>query len=300
VLEYQEDYPAARRAYLAAKDRDQLRFRAPEAFNAIIRETAADRGARVVEVQDAFRDRAGHGIIGNDLILEHLHPNLEGYFLLADAFYEALHASGAIGAWEHAVPGDQAWSEIPVTEVDRLRGAYEIARLLADRPFQYESVTPRYPPRETAIERLAFGLFQGSTTWQEAMEKLQAHYMQQENTPAAARVAVLLADTYPYRAALQLTAGSLSLENGQPGEAVRLMRRVLREDPDQPEQYLDVLARACRAAGDAACVRRSLERLHEPDPGNPEGQLPPDAPAAADGARVSAPRDRNQVKSPTT
>ena len=91
ALEDQGEYPRAREAYLAAKDRDQLRFRAPEAFNAIIREVAEQLGARVVEVQDRLLQAAGNGIIGNDLMLEHLHPNLEGYSLLADAYYAALH-----------------------------------------------------------------------------------------------------------------------------------------------------------------------------------------------------------------
>ena len=90
VLESQGDYPRARQAYLAAKDRDQLRFRAPETFNSVIREVAAQYGARVVEVQARLLQAAEHGIIGDDLMLEHLHPNLEGYFLLADAYYEAL------------------------------------------------------------------------------------------------------------------------------------------------------------------------------------------------------------------
>lgn len=282
VLERQEDYPAARRAYLAAKDRDQLRFRAPEVFNAIIREVAAAGGARVVEVQTAFLDRSPHGIIGNELILEHLHPNLEGYFLLADAFYEALRQSGAIGSWAHAVPGDEAWADIPVTVVDELKGEYEITRLLSDRPFQFERITPRYPPRETDIERLAYRLFKGNIAWTGAMEELQAHYLKEQDRSAAARVAVLLADARPYRAALQLSAGSLSLESGQPDEAARLMRRTLRQQPDQPEQYLDVLVRACRALDDDACVRRNLERLYEVDPDNPEVQALSAEPAAAE------------------
>ncbi|MGD8312628.1 MAG: tetratricopeptide repeat protein [Gammaproteobacteria bacterium] len=114
------------------------------------------------------------------------------------------------------------------------------------------------------------------------MEKLQAHYLQEQNRPAAARVALLLADTYPYREALQLTAGGLSLEAGQPGEAVRLLRRALRHDPGEPEKYLAVLVRACRALDDAPCVQRNRERLREFDPGNPEARGVSGEPAAAE------------------
>ena len=45
----------ARRAYRSARNLDQLRFRAPDAINRIIREEAARTDARVVEVEGALR-----------------------------------------------------------------------------------------------------------------------------------------------------------------------------------------------------------------------------------------------------
>ena len=76
--------------YLAAKDRDELRFRAPEAFNEVIREVAAARGATLVDVQGALAAASRDGIIGADLMLEHVHPNVEGYFRLASAYCPAM------------------------------------------------------------------------------------------------------------------------------------------------------------------------------------------------------------------
>ena len=84
LLEKSGDHQAARQAYLAAKDRDQLRFRAPEQFNHVIREAATRHNATLVDVQDAFVSASRNGIVGNELMLEHLHPNLKGYFILAD------------------------------------------------------------------------------------------------------------------------------------------------------------------------------------------------------------------------
>src|SRR6185295_8253790 len=124
ALETLGRYGEAREAYLAAKDRDELRFRAPEEINRILREVATEQGAHVVEVQEAFHRAARHGIVGHDLMLEHLHPNLSGYFLLADAFYDALHQQGMIGPWTAPVPSEQARAEMPVTAVDRLYGTW--------------------------------------------------------------------------------------------------------------------------------------------------------------------------------
>ncbi|MGB5178859.1 MAG: tetratricopeptide repeat protein [Gammaproteobacteria bacterium] len=269
VLESQGDYSRARQAYLAAKDRDQLRFRAPEAFNAIIRDVAAQHGARVVEVQARLLQAAGHCIIGDDLMLEHLHPNLEGYSLLADAYYAALREADMIGSGGQAMPAQQAWNAIPVTEVDRLRGTYEIMHLKADWPFRASYTEPDYPVRSTVIERLAYDYFKAKITWPEAMKRLWAHYRLTRNKPAAARVAALLATIYPYETTLQYKAGELALEAGRPEEAVPLLRRALQNAPGETS-YLIALNRACQALGDDSCSRETLQRLRELAPGHPE------------------------------
>ena len=123
----------ARRWFLDAKDLDELRFRAPgEAFNGVIREVAARRGAVVVEAQQRLVRASGQGIIGADLMLEHVHPNLDGYFLLADAASTwGWWDSGLAGAPQVSLPEDQARREMPVSELDRWFGAYKIARIRA-------------------------------------------------------------------------------------------------------------------------------------------------------------------------
>ncbi|MEJ0081907.1 MAG: hypothetical protein WDM78_13385 [Puia sp.] len=37
-----------------------------------------------------FEANSANHMIGNELILEHVHPNLNGYALISDAFYEAM------------------------------------------------------------------------------------------------------------------------------------------------------------------------------------------------------------------
>ena len=225
LFEKQGEYAAARLAYLEARDRDQLRFRAPQSFNRIIRAVAKEQGAQVVEVEASLLDHAAHGIIGNELMLEHLHPNLWGYFLLADAYYQVLLDGGLLGAEAQVISREQAWSELPVTAVDLKKADYEIMRLTSDWPFRAERSLPASPVRSNEIEQLAYSLFKGETTWSSAMEQLQAYYLQQQNTLAAAHVAVLLADTYPYDTERQSQAGQLAQDAGLAQDAARLLRR---------------------------------------------------------------------------
>ena len=118
ALDAEGKYDEARAEYLAAKDRDELRFRAPESFNALIRELAGSDGATLVDVHAALAAAARNGIIGSDLMLEHVHPNVEGYFRLATAFYPAITAWA--GTPKGAIDDATALRELPVTEIDRL------------------------------------------------------------------------------------------------------------------------------------------------------------------------------------
>lgn len=216
VLEALGRHAGARGAYLAAKDRDELRFRAPEAINAVLRDVAAEQGAHVVEVQRAFRRASPHGIVGAELMLEHLHPNLDGYFAMADAFYRAFEDQGLIGAWEHPVPAEQARREMPVTEVDRLYGEHRVAGLTAGWPFTEGEGRYRPPPPRTPVERIAEAYLEGRQPWPDAMRQLLDHYRARGDLAEAARVAVLLAETFPHRPEDQRTAADLLREAGRP------------------------------------------------------------------------------------
>ena len=215
ALDRLERFSEARQAYLAAKDRDELRFRAPEAINHIIREVAQEQMAQVVEVQEAFVREARDGIVGMDLMLEHLHPNLRGYFVLADAFHEALRAEELFGPWDNWIPRDRAWKEIPVTEVDRLYGEYRIRHLISDWPFERRKEPFRIGPAARYVVRIAEKYYRGSYKWPHAMRKLLDHYRTTHDVNEAAKVAVLLAEAFPHDAKRQLVAAELLNQAGR-------------------------------------------------------------------------------------
>ncbi|MGD2112093.1 MAG: SGNH/GDSL hydrolase family protein [Gammaproteobacteria bacterium] len=266
------DPAAAREAYLRARDRDQLRFRAPQHFNAVIREVAGRHRARVVEVEARLRAEAGDGIIGRDLMLEHLHPNLRGYFLLADAYYRALLDSGIAGPVMTAVSETQAWQAVPVTLVDRLNARFQILRLTSDWPFPAQQAARfRIPRQPTRAERIAYQLFLDRIEWAQAMRQLLDHYRQEGDAAAAAGVAVVLADARRHDAALQYEAGLLALDTERHRDAVRLLRHALQHDPGRAA-YRQALARACREEAGAACAQQDPGHVRAVDSRQPPAQ----------------------------
>ena len=226
------DTVRARASYRAAKERDQLRFRAPEAINRIIREEAARHGATVVETQQALERAAPGGVVGRTLMLEHVHPNIDGYFLIADAFYEALRQKRMVGPWTAAVPAAQARHDVPVTAVDSLAGLYRVDRLLSGFPFQpagtrLTPVSDTLRPR-TLVERLALGLVHGTIAWPIAMDTLRMHYERAGEYEPAMRVARAMAQEYRYAAAPYIDAGRIALAQGRDEEALRWVREAHR------------------------------------------------------------------------
>lgn len=222
-------YADARGEYVAAKDLDGLRFRAPDSFDAVIREVAARHGATVVDVRAAFERAARDGIVGADLMLEHVHPNVEGYFQLANAFYAAV----VEWAGPPAVNIDEATAraESTVTEVDRLAGEYRVQLLRNDWPFVPERRPVTLPDATTAIERIAQAWFAGRLSWADAMRNAIDAYQAEGNAVEAARVAVNLAEAFVTSDASQYGAGRLLLRAGQPERALRYLERAVALDP---------------------------------------------------------------------
>jgi len=91
------DYAQAKQLFIQAKELDLLRFRAPEAINDVIYNlTSKYQGVHLVDIKKAFEQFSPHGIIGNETIIDHLHPNFLGYAIMSDCFYQELKRQNII------------------------------------------------------------------------------------------------------------------------------------------------------------------------------------------------------------
>lgn len=265
-------------AYGRARDADQLRFRAPGIFNDIVREVAAAEGATLVDVHGAMTAQSPHGLIGSNLMLEHLHPNLDGYFLLADAFYDAMVASVGIDG-PPADPDDaRARREIPVSNIDRHFGDYKVLRIMADWPFTETTSEPNLPPPTDMASKLAHELYAQRLNWAQAHDRLRKDYLRTGNTEGAVQIALILADAFPFLAESQYDAGGALLTTGRAAEAVRYLERTVSLRPDDRNALL-ALGAAHANAGQTNKARVALEKLLVIDPENTQarqilGRLP--------------------------
>lgn len=136
-----------------ARDLDMLRFRAPGLFNDIIRESCRRLSVPVVEVEEAFARHSPQSIVGHELMTEHLHPNFDGYFLMAKTFAEAIRQSGALKPAEQwpPSPGDEFFRQFSaVTQFELEGGARKIDRLVHRWPFRPDQLRARSNPAAPA------------------------------------------------------------------------------------------------------------------------------------------------------
>jgi tetratricopeptide (TPR) repeat protein len=134
------DYKSAKEHFLRARDLDTLRFRADSKINDINRSVASSfAGVGLVDADTILANASPDGIIGSDLVYEHVHLTPEANYLLARAMFQQI-ASKLPSEDGHSVNTDipsEAECErlLALTRYDRSRIAAEMMRRLQSPPF---------------------------------------------------------------------------------------------------------------------------------------------------------------------
>jgi tetratricopeptide (TPR) repeat protein len=134
------EYGSAREHYVRARDLDTLRFRADSRINEINRSVASSTGAELVDGEAIFSKQSANGIIGSDLVYEHVHMTPEGNYLLARALFQQIASKLALQTGVTAKADDilsQADCErlLALTPHNRLRMTTEMLQRLQRPPF---------------------------------------------------------------------------------------------------------------------------------------------------------------------
>ncbi len=142
------DYAASREHFSRARNLDTLRFRADSKINEINRAVATSSGVELVDADEILARGSPNGIVGSELVYEHVHMTPEGNYLLARAMLFQI-AGGLPREKEEASSqpeiSSKAASEVPsqveceqllaLTQHDRLRMNREMLERLQKPPF---------------------------------------------------------------------------------------------------------------------------------------------------------------------
>jgi tetratricopeptide (TPR) repeat protein len=87
------NYDQAYELYVLADDHDYFPVRAPSAVNQFYAQLAqkSSLGAYILDVDRVFREYSPHGLVGEELILDQIHPTLEGQALMAKELVKLIY-----------------------------------------------------------------------------------------------------------------------------------------------------------------------------------------------------------------
>jgi tetratricopeptide (TPR) repeat protein len=194
----QGDFKKAKEYFVRAKDLDGLRFRAPEQLNAIILQLCNKYpNVHLVDTKAAFENWSDDHIIGNELILEHVHPNLTGYALMSDTFYETMKNGNLFSPnKEKDLTFKQLLQDMPVAKVDSLAGIYRVSNLKKSWPFS-EVLRPDTITISTEEEKLAWDLAIKKISWKDAINSLYDYDIKNQKLTEARKMMEALVLEYP-------------------------------------------------------------------------------------------------------
>lgn len=192
------DYATAKQDFDKAKEQDELRFRAPEQINTIIKKLAtAYPVVHLVDTKALFEQYSPHGIIGSETILEHVHPNLYGYAVMSEAFYQAFQQQHLItDSVQRVISFDELRKEMPVTDLDSLSGQYQVSMLKTGWPFN-KPMAETDKPGNSLVDELADKVARGELQWKDAMLQLFDHDKQTDDKQGALKILEALSLEYP-------------------------------------------------------------------------------------------------------
>jgi tetratricopeptide (TPR) repeat protein len=217
-----------------AKELDALRFRAPEMMNIVIRELADGFDCNVVEIDSAFRKNSKDGIVGYNLTVDHLHPNIEGYNLMAKEFFRMMDKLGHIPDSSRIIFNEDHLDRVlaarfPFTRLDSTISEMQIIQLTGTFPFVPKG-TPNYKKLnfifKDFVDSLALNVINKDIKWEMAHSRLADKYFDEGNYDGFIKEMNTIIQERPYFDQPYIHLISRLVDKGITGKALPYLRKL--------------------------------------------------------------------------
>ncbi len=174
----------AKKLFLRAKDLDPLRFRAPELINEKIKSLSKQFEIPFVNVDSTFTSISPEQITGYNLMVDHLHPNEDGYNLMGKAFFEVMLSKKFLpkeNSNELTIFQQDSIMAIsfPYTKLDSSLSELRTIKLLSSYPFVKEGNSRSYLNKielDSYIDSTAFRVLNREISWRAAHQLVADYY----------------------------------------------------------------------------------------------------------------------------
>lgn len=258
-----------RREFIAARDHDVVHFRACSIFNDIIRHTASRHHVELLDMDAVFAQQSAGKTPGQNLFVEHLHPNLHGAMLMANAFYYAMsHASIIPPGVEMVRTYEGKLHDACITPLDLELARQRIDAMTGQWPFQknYAPLINEFSQKPDAnVATLATAVLRKTMGLDQAHEQLgRAYLVKDELEPALAEFRAL-AKIYPVSPVGHINVADILLRMRKPAEAIPYYQTGLALAPNEVEVRWR-FAFALHAAGDNEAALAECKKVLAANP----------------------------------
>lgn len=222
-------FDSAKNKYKLAKELDAIRFRAPDEINKAIGELASKYNCPFVDMIAYFENASPNGIVGDNLMTEHLHPTIDGHFIMSEAFITGIKENKLISKnWDNIIiPNWHYYRENwGFTPLDSIIADLRIQHLKSGWPFKPVGTTNNfiYNYKPGSVEdSLAFMVVKYDDISAEYVHKsLAGIYEQNLKYSEAAKEYKALYTMVPEATSLYYKAAELMELSNNPLEAVKI------------------------------------------------------------------------------
>ena len=230
----------AKKLFIKAKELDALRFRAPEEMNDIIKELAGRNQIPLVDFESTFNNESENDIVGNNLMVDHLHPTLHGYQIFGKLFFEAMEKNNFQPSAEKINISDEEQHALvvknfPFSRLDSTIANYRLLSLKGDFPFNKDGRSKKlldFVKFTDFNDSLAYKVVEQNYYWELAHKKLATYYLGQKNYTGFMNEYSALIGQFPYTIGLYEKVVQVLLESQKYSEAYSYLEKYYRLQPD--------------------------------------------------------------------
>jgi tetratricopeptide (TPR) repeat protein len=234
------DIDSAKSLFIFAKDLDALRFRAPEEINKVISRLCNEFDYPVIESDSLLNFTSEDGIVGNELMTDHLHPNVKGYQLIGNLFFNAMKKNRFL-PYDETPNIDEKLADSLVlayynfTKLDSTAADFRIKILKNDWPYinpKNKLSRNRLFSLNNYIDTLSLDVVDGNISREQVRLKAASYYKTQNKYDEYAAEMAALIEEFPFLTKYYNSTAKELIKAGKYSKAYYFLKRGFNNKPD--------------------------------------------------------------------
>jgi len=203
---YKDNIDSAKSLFVYAKELDALRFRAPEEINRIIINLCTEFKYPFIKSDSLLNALSLNEIVGNNLMTDHLHPNVKGYQLIGNLFFESMKKNNYLPTLESSdldeyTADSLVYAYYNFTQLDSTVADFRIKILKNDWPYiNPENQIPRNRlfSLNNLIDSVSTDVVDGRISREQARLKVASRYLKEKHYNKYAQEMAALVEEFPF------------------------------------------------------------------------------------------------------